>query len=69
MNVINFPTPTFSYLSAGRDGSYVLFSFGDTPVEANGPFSTVAEARAWAAENGARELVRAGWSTFPGGSA
>ena len=47
MNVINFTTPTFSYLSAGRDGSYVLFSLGDTPVEANGPFSTVAEARAW----------------------
>ena len=54
----HFSHPTFSYLSARRDGSFVLFSFGDTPVEANGPFSTVAEARAWAAENGARERVR-----------
>ena len=68
MNVIKFPTPT-SYLSAERDGFYVLFSFGDTPVEANGPFSTVAEARAWPTENGARERVRVDRSTFPGGSA
>ena len=30
---------------------------------------TVAEACAWAAENGARERVRVDWSTFPGGSA
>ena len=46
MNVINFPTPTFSHLDAARDGSDVLFSYADKPVAAIGrrPFDTVEKA-------------------------
>ena len=64
MNVIAFPTRTFSHLDAGRDGSYVLFSYGDVPVEAHGPFSTVAEAGDWAAQYSVRERVRVDWASF-----
>ena len=49
MNVISFPTPTFSLLNGLNDGFWVLFSFGSVPLEAHVPFHTVAEARAWAA--------------------
>ena len=61
MNVINFPTPTFSYLR--RRSRRVL-----RPVQLwrqarwkpSGPFTPSLKRCAWAAENGAREHV---WST------
>jgi len=58
MNVINFPTPTFSHLDAGRDGPYVLFSYADKPVAAIGPFDTVEKAPRMGERVGARERVR-----------
>ena len=67
MNVIAFPVSVFSHLDAGRDGSYVLFSYAGNPVEAIGPFNNAAEARAWAAETGTKEKIKVDWATFPDG--
>ena len=68
-DVIVFPTKIFSHLDAGRDGSYVLFSYGGVPLEVYGAFGTVAEARSWAAEVGTRKKLKIDWATFPSGSA
>ena len=67
-DAIVFPTKIFSHLDAGRDGSYVLFSYGGVPLEVYGAFGTVAEARSWAAEVGTRKRVKLTGRRFRAGA-
>jgi hypothetical protein len=64
-DVVAFPVKTFSCLSAGSDGWFILYSDASGPREAIGPFANVPDVRAWATKTGERERVRIDWATFP----
>jgi hypothetical protein len=70
-NVIPFPRKgraTFSYLDAGRDGSFALFTDElGRPQEAIGPFGTEAEVREWVVRSARpyRGEIVIDWASFP----
>lgn len=70
-NVIRFPNPTFSLLSATSDGFYVGFAFrrDACPIEVVGPFSTPCDAFEWATKTGARGASRSTRHRSRGGGA